>query len=160
MKHLVKEDYLAKARTLPEIEQERVLSRMTGKLPKRLDKEKLTREEAIAIQMEIEDEQLNEWRQRMHELQAKATAKAEKEAKKETKPKKAAAKSSKKDAGKAKASAEPAIVTEKPAVLKTTKAPLPRPATVKTAGASKATATNSSKAPTQKPLAKTPETAS
>ena len=160
MKYLVKEDYLAKAQTLPEIEQERVLSRMTGKLPKRLDKEKLTREEAIAIQMEIEDEQLNEWRQRMHELQAKATAKAEKEAKKEAKPKKADTKSSKKDAGKAKASAEPAIVTEKPAVIKTTKIPLPRPATAKTAGNSKSKTAETSKTPAQKPLAKTPETAS
>ena len=85
MKYLVKKDYLAKAQTLPESEQERLLSRLSGKLPQRLDKEKLTREEAMAIQMEIEDEQLNEWRQRMHELQAKAAAKAEKEAKKEAK---------------------------------------------------------------------------
>ena len=128
MKYLVKKDYLAKAQTLPESEQERLLSRLSGKLPQRLDKEKLTREEAMAIQMEIEDEQLNEWRQRMHELQAKAAAKAEKEAnkeaKKETKPKKADGKAKtkgarKKDAGKAQAATIPEIVVEEPAVKKT-----------------------------------------
>lgn len=131
MKYLVKEDYLAKAKALPEGERERILSRMSGKLPKRLDKEKLTREEAIAIQMEIEDEQLNEWRQRMHELQQKAVAKSEKEARKEArkeaKPKKADGTSktkggSKKNAAKAQIAATQEIVLEKPAVKKATAA--------------------------------------
>lgn len=65
-------EYLEKVRELSEEEQERLLSRMAGKLPRRLEKDKLTREEAMAIQMELEDEQLQEWRARMHELKAKS----------------------------------------------------------------------------------------
>jgi hypothetical protein len=44
---------------------------MTGKLPKRLMKEKLTRIEAIAIQLELEDELLQEWRKNFIEVQNK-----------------------------------------------------------------------------------------
>ena len=65
--------YLDKAVLLSTEEQERLLSRMTGKLPKRLQKEKLTADEAIAIQLELEDEQLQEWRKNMEAIQAKAT---------------------------------------------------------------------------------------
>ncbi|MHB1117474.1 hypothetical protein [Sideroxydans sp.] len=61
-------EYEAKARALSEDEAERLLSRMSGKLPKRLHKEKLTREEALAIQLEVEDEQLQEWRKNMKAL--------------------------------------------------------------------------------------------
>ncbi len=61
-------EYEVKARALSEEEAERLLSRMSGKLPKRLHKEKLTREEALAIQLEVEDEQLHEWRKNMKDL--------------------------------------------------------------------------------------------
>lgn len=71
-------EYLAKAQQLSEEEQERVLSRMAGKLPKRLQKDKVTREEALAIQLELEDEQLQEWRERMHALKAKEKSDKEK----------------------------------------------------------------------------------
>lgn len=64
--------YLEMAQKLSILEQERVLSRMGGKLPKRLQKEKLTKQEAIAIQLELEDEQLQEWRTIMAELKAKS----------------------------------------------------------------------------------------
>jgi hypothetical protein len=64
--------YLEKAQKLDIEEQERVLSRMAGKLPKRLQKEKLTKQEAIAIQLELEDEQLQEWRSIMADLKAKS----------------------------------------------------------------------------------------
>ena len=76
-------DYIAKAKNLSEEDRDRVLSRMGGKLPKRLQKEKLTIEEAIAIQLELEDEQLQEWRANMAVIQekaAKAKAKAEEKA--------------------------------------------------------------------------------
>lgn len=73
-------EYLEKVARLSEEEQERLLSRMAGKLPRRLEKDKLSREEAMAIQMELEDEQLHEWRERMHALKAKS-AKADKTAK-------------------------------------------------------------------------------
>ena len=66
-------DYVSQAKKLSEEERERVLSRMGGKLPKRLQKEKLTADEAIAIQLELEDEQLQEWRKNMEDIQAKAS---------------------------------------------------------------------------------------
>jgi hypothetical protein len=63
-----KAEYLEKALQLKEDERERVLSRMTGKLPKRLVKDKLTVDEAIALQLEIEDENLKEWRRNWAEI--------------------------------------------------------------------------------------------
>ena len=83
-------DYIAKAKKLNAEDRERVLSRMGGKLPKRLQKEKLTVEEAIAIQLELEDEQLQEWRANMAVIQekvAKAKLKAEEKAAKANKSK-------------------------------------------------------------------------
>lgn len=65
-------DYLKLAQSLSPEEAERVMSRMTGKLPKRLIKDKLTELEAIAIQLEIEDEQLQEWREKMEEIRNKS----------------------------------------------------------------------------------------
>ena len=64
-------EYLEKAQLLTEEEAERLLSRMAGKLPRRLEKDKLSREEALAIQLEIEDDQLQEWRNKMHFLKEK-----------------------------------------------------------------------------------------
>jgi len=48
-----------------------LLSRMSGKLPKRLEKEKLTELEALAKQLELEDEQLAEWKERVAAIRAK-----------------------------------------------------------------------------------------
>ena len=78
-------EYLAKAMQLSEEEQERLLARMVGKLPRRLEKEKLSREEALAIQMELEDEQLQEWREKMRAIQEKNKDQDEREAKSGTK---------------------------------------------------------------------------
>jgi hypothetical protein len=72
-------DYIAKAKKLSKIEQERVLSRMDGKLPKQLKKEKITLEKAIALQLELEDVQLTEWREKMTEMRNKELAKQAKE---------------------------------------------------------------------------------
>jgi CTP synthase (UTP-ammonia lyase) len=73
-----KAEYLKKAKSLTEDEQHRLLSRMTGKLPKRLSKEKLTVEEAIAIQLEIEDEQLQEWRKNWEKIKKQDATKTAK----------------------------------------------------------------------------------
>ncbi len=62
---IASEEYQVKVKLLKEDEAERLLSRMSGKLPKRLDKDKLSRDDALALQMELEDERLNEWRERM-----------------------------------------------------------------------------------------------
>ena len=59
-----------KVKLLKEDEAERLLSRMSGKLPKRLDKDKLSRDDALALQMELEDERLNEWRERMDKIKS------------------------------------------------------------------------------------------
>ncbi len=66
------DDYIQKAKSLSQEERERLLSRMVGKLPKRLQKEKLTPDEAIAIQLEVEEEQLQEWRINMAAIKEKA----------------------------------------------------------------------------------------
>ncbi len=111
-------DYVAKAKKLSQEDRDRLLSRMGGKLPKRLQKEKLTVEEAIAIQLELEDEQLQEWRANMAAIQekaAKAKAKAdEKAAKVKTKAAKpVVAKSA--PAKKVTPVAKPAVATKAPA---------------------------------------------
>jgi len=67
-------EYLEKAELLNEEEAERLLSRMGKKLPRLLEKEKLSTIEALAIQLELEDERLNEWRERVAELREKDNA--------------------------------------------------------------------------------------
>lgn len=64
------EVYMEKAKLLSDEETERVLSRMGGKLRRRKDKEKVNCLEALAIQLEIEDEMLKEWRERFAEVKA------------------------------------------------------------------------------------------
>ncbi len=68
--------YAEKVKKLSKIDSERLLSRMSGKLPRRLEKDKLSKEEALALQMELEDEQLQEWRKMMATLNKKAESKA------------------------------------------------------------------------------------
>ncbi len=65
------QEYLDKAKVLTDEESERLLSRMSGKLPRRLEKDKLTREEALAFQLELEDDQLDEWREKMAKIREK-----------------------------------------------------------------------------------------
>ena len=118
-------DYIAKAKKLSDEDRDRVLSRMGGKLPKRLQKEKLTVEEAIAIQLELEDEQLQEWRVNMAVIQdkaAKAKLKAEEKAAKAKKSKAETVKV----LPKAKVSKSKAA---KPVVAKVSPATKPAPAT-------------------------------
>ena len=84
MTKTIKPEYLAKVKLLTKEETERLLSRMGGKLDRRLEKNKLSREEALARQLELEDEQLQEWRKMMRILKKKEEAK---EAKREGKAK-------------------------------------------------------------------------
>ena len=63
-------DYLGLAKSLNSEASDRLLSRMTGKLPRRLDKDKLSQDDALALQLELEDEQLSEWREKMNKLNA------------------------------------------------------------------------------------------
>jgi len=69
------DDYLEKAKQLSKEETERLLSRMRNKLLRRLADKKMSSLEVVAIQLEIEDEDLNEWRNKWAELKKKAKAK-------------------------------------------------------------------------------------
>jgi hypothetical protein len=57
------QDYIEKARVQTKEEAERLHSRMSEKLIRQLKKEKFSPLEALALQLQREDEQLNEWRQ-------------------------------------------------------------------------------------------------
>jgi hypothetical protein len=109
------DDYIQKAKSLSQEERDRILSRMVGKLPKRLQKEKLTPDEAIAIQLEVEEEQLEEWRMNMAEIKEKAE-----KAKVKSDEKLAKAKSAKKTPEKKAVVAKPKASPAKATVTKTT----------------------------------------
>lgn len=64
-------NYAAIVKKLTHEQKERLLSRMTGNLPKRLAKDKLSENKAIAIQLELEDEQLQEWKEKVAAIRAK-----------------------------------------------------------------------------------------
>ena len=70
------ESYLEKAENLTAEAVAGLLSRLSGKLPKRLDKNKISRLDALAMQLEIEDEQLSEWRERMYVIQSSEAVKS------------------------------------------------------------------------------------
>lgn len=65
------DEYLDKARKLGKADLERVLSRARNKLVRRLEDRKLTPYEVAAIQLEIEDEDLAEWRERWATIRKK-----------------------------------------------------------------------------------------
>jgi hypothetical protein len=67
--------YLEKAKRLSRNETERLLSRMRLKLMRRLEDKTLSELEVVAIQLEIEDEELNEWREKMGEIRKSTKAK-------------------------------------------------------------------------------------
>jgi hypothetical protein len=93
MKRKPDETYLEKAKKLNKEEVERLQCRMRIKLIRRTEDKKLTDMEALAIQLELEDEELEEWREERRKLneklekqEAKLKAKvAEKEKEKENK---------------------------------------------------------------------------
>jgi hypothetical protein len=66
-------EYVDKPMNLTEEETERLLCRMSGKLTRRIDDKKLSMIEALAIQLELEDEQLNEWRENRIKINDKFT---------------------------------------------------------------------------------------
>lgn len=66
------EAYLDKARKLNKSDLERLLSRARNKLVRRLEDKKLSPLEVAAIQLEIEDDDLAEWRERWAAIKKKA----------------------------------------------------------------------------------------
>lgn len=71
MKKTPSDEYLEKAGQLSREETERVLSRMRSKMKRRLEDRKMSALEAVAIQLEKEDEELSEWRAKMAEIRKK-----------------------------------------------------------------------------------------
>ena len=70
------EEYLEKAKQLSEEETERLLARMRAKLMRRLEDKKMSVAEVVAVQLEIEEEELQEWRDRMGEIRTKSKSKS------------------------------------------------------------------------------------
>lgn len=62
------EEYLAKAASLSRDEAERLFSRMRGKLSRKFEKNDIPSLAAVAMQLQKEDEDLEEWRARWVEL--------------------------------------------------------------------------------------------
>ncbi len=79
MKRKATPEYLEKAKVLTHDEAELVLSRMRGRLERRIEYKKLDPLEAVAIQLELEDEQLQEWRERWAEISAREARRARKQ---------------------------------------------------------------------------------
>jgi len=69
------DQYLEKARKLNKERVERLQSRMRPKLARRAEDKKLTELEALAIQLELEDEELEGWREQRRKLNEKLEAK-------------------------------------------------------------------------------------
>jgi hypothetical protein len=66
-----KKEYLEKAKTLSRKDAERLFSRMGGKLTRRLEDKRLSPLDVVALQLELEDEQLEEWRKKIGEIRGK-----------------------------------------------------------------------------------------
>ena len=75
MKRKPDDAYLEKAKKLNKEQIERLNSRMRNKLTRRTEDKKLTELEALAIQLELEDDQLEEWREERRKLNEKLEAK-------------------------------------------------------------------------------------
>jgi hypothetical protein len=71
MKRTPAEDYIEKAKLLTKSETERLMSRMRQRLLRRLEDKDISVLEVVAIQLEIEDEELNEWREKMAKIRKK-----------------------------------------------------------------------------------------
>jgi hypothetical protein len=65
------EEYMEKAKNLSQVEIERLQSRMRSKLTRREEEKKLSLIEVLAIQLELDDEQLAEWRKKRVEMNKK-----------------------------------------------------------------------------------------
>jgi len=64
-------EYIEKARLLSREEAERVFVRMRKKLTRRLEDDKVDPLTAVALQLQLEDEQLEEWRKNLNKIRGK-----------------------------------------------------------------------------------------
>lgn len=63
--------YLKKAEALSRSEAERIMSRMRGRYARRIEEDRVTTIEALALQLEYEAEQLTEWRANIADIRAR-----------------------------------------------------------------------------------------
>ena len=70
MKKNPSDEYLEKAKLLSKEDAEHLLARMRGKLNRRIEDRKVDPLVAVALQLELEDEKLAEWRTRWAEITA------------------------------------------------------------------------------------------
>jgi N-acyl-L-homoserine lactone synthetase len=75
---LSSQEYLDKAAALSKEDAERLFARMRGKLSRKVENEKIPSLEAVALQLQIEDEELQEWRQRWAEIEQREAARTKK----------------------------------------------------------------------------------
>ena len=64
-------EYLERAKFLSKRDVELLMSRMGGKLTRRLEDKRLSAIEVLALQLELEDDQLKEWRKKVAEIRNK-----------------------------------------------------------------------------------------
>lgn len=69
------EAYIKAASQLNEDQKERLLCRMRDKLSRKWENEKLDTLHALAIQLETEDAELADWREKMNEIKEKEKSK-------------------------------------------------------------------------------------
>jgi hypothetical protein len=80
-----KPEFIQLAKSLPEEAKKRILSRMKGKLPTKISNEKLSELEALAVQLEIEDENLQEWMSKVRMLRERDNHPSKKSSEKKNK---------------------------------------------------------------------------
>lgn len=78
MRRVVADEYLEKAKRLSKEEAEQVFSRMRHKLMRRVEDKETSPLVAVALQLEKEDEDLKEWRERWAEITAREKKKKDK----------------------------------------------------------------------------------
>lgn len=78
MKRSPKNEYLEKAKLLSRDEAEKILARMRPKLMRRMEDKTTSPLEAVALQLQKDDEDLAEWRARWAEITERDNAKQEK----------------------------------------------------------------------------------
>jgi hypothetical protein len=71
MKKAPAEEFVLKAKSLTSDEADQLFSRMRGKLGRKLEGNKIVLIEALALQLEKEEEKLREWRERVIEIKAR-----------------------------------------------------------------------------------------
>lgn len=64
-------NFLEKAKQLSKKDAERLMARMRGRFVRRLEDKKFTATEALALQLQFEEEQLMEWRKKVAEIRQK-----------------------------------------------------------------------------------------